>query len=96
MRYCSLGTSHAAREDARQTVAAGVPEDGRRAGENMSRVEVWRGSLGRSLFSLFARPFVCGCPKISTMPRLRTPLIEPDRRISRTRLSDKAPNPRPT
>ncbi len=53
------------------------------------RVEVWRGGLGRSLFFLLARPFVCGCPTISTMPRFHTPLIEPCGRISRTRLSDR-------
>ena len=54
-----------------------------------SRVEVWRGGLGRGLYSPVSRPFVCGCHKISTMPRFHTPLIEPDRRISRIRLSDK-------
>ena len=37
-----------------------------------------------------ARPFVCGCHIISTMLRFHTPLIEPDRQISRIRLSDKA------
>ena len=55
-----------------------------------SRVEVWRGGLGRCLCSLLARPFVCGCHIISTMLRFHTPLIKPGGRISRTRLSDKA------
>ena len=55
-----------------------------------SRVEVWRGGLGRCLCSLLARSFVCGCHIISTMLRFHTPLIKPGGRISRTRLSDKA------
>src|SRR4249920_2982875 len=42
------------------------------------RVEEWRGGLGRGLFSPVARPFVRGCPTISTMLRFHTPLIEPD------------------
>jgi hypothetical protein len=49
---------------------------------------MWRGGLGRSLYSQFARPFVCECHSISTMLRFRIPLIEPDVRISRIRLSD--------
>ena len=52
------------------------------------RVEVWRGGLG--LASLCARPFVCGCLTILAMLRFHTPLIKPDRRFSRIRLSDKA------
>ena len=36
-----------------------------------------------------ARPFVCGCHIISTMPRLHTPLIKLDVQISRIQLSDK-------
>ena len=55
-----------------------------------SRVEVWRGGLGRCLCSLLARSFGCGCHIISTMLRFHTPLIKPGGRISRTRLSDKA------
>src|SRR3954471_5447226 len=55
-----------------------------------SRVEVWRGGLGRGLCSLLARPFVCGCHIISAVLRLHTPLIKPDGRFSRIRLSDKA------
>ncbi len=54
-----------------------------------SRVERWRGGLGRSWFSLLARPFVCECHNISTMLRFHLPLIKPDVRISRIRLSDK-------
>jgi hypothetical protein len=47
----------------------------------------------RSMFVFpVARPFVCGCHTISTMLRFHTPLVEPCRRISRTRLSDKAPH----
>ena len=42
------------------------------------RVEEWRGGLGRGLFSPVARPFVRGCPTISTVPRFHSPLIEPD------------------
>jgi hypothetical protein len=57
---------------------------------NRSRVEVWRGGLGRCLCSLLTRSFVCGCHIISTMLRFHTPLIKPGGRISRTRLSDKA------
>ena len=58
--------------------------------DNKSRVEVWRGGLGRCLCSLLARSFVCGCHIISTMLRFHTPLIKPGVQISRTRLSDKA------
>ena len=54
-----------------------------------SRVEKWRGGLGGSLGSPVARPFVCECLSIATMLRFHSPLIEPDRRISRIRLSDK-------
>ena len=39
---------------------------------------------------MLARPFVCGCPTISTMPRFHTPLIKPDEPFSGIRLSDKA------
>ena len=61
-----------------------------------SRVEVWRGGLGRCLCSLLARSFGCGCHIISTMLRFHTPLIKPGGRISRTRLSDKAGKARPS
>ena len=63
--------------------------------QKMSRVEMWRGGLGRSLYSLFARPFVCECHKISSMLRFHIPLIEPDVRFSRIRLSDKESRFRP-
>jgi hypothetical protein len=54
-----------------------------RDGKAASRVEEWRGGLGRSLFSPVARPFVCGCPSISAMLRFHSPLIEPDVRNKR-------------
>ena len=38
-----------------------------------SRVEDWRVSVGRILFSPFTRPFVCECHNISTIPRLQSP-----------------------
>ncbi len=53
------------------------------------RVEMWRGGLGRCLYSLLARPFVCECHNISTVLRFHIPLIEPGVRFSRTGLSDK-------
>ena len=37
------------------------------------RVEDWRAGLGRSSCSLLARPFVCECHSISTMPRFQSP-----------------------
>ena len=40
-------------------------------------------------FPPLARPFVCGCPIISTMPHFHTPLIKPDGPFSGIRLSDK-------
>jgi len=36
-----------------------------------------------------ARSFVCECPSISAMLRLHIPLIKPDVRFSRIRLSDR-------
>ena len=39
----------------------------------LSRVEDWRVSVGRGLCSLLARPFVCECHNISTMPRFQPP-----------------------
>ena len=48
---------------------------------------MWRGGLGGAY--LFSRPFVCGCLTSFTMLRFHTPLIKPDVRISRIRLSDK-------
>src|SRR5262249_43094773 len=51
-----------------------------------SRVERWRGGLGVAYRS---GPFVGRGFTSSTMPRFHLPLIEPDRRVSRIRLSDK-------
>src|SRR5215469_3696770 len=39
----------------------------------IGRVEDWRAGLGRSLFPLLARPFVCECPSIPTVPRFQPP-----------------------
>jgi hypothetical protein len=52
-----------------------------------SRVEKWRGGLGGAW--RFAGSFVCRRLTSLTMLRFHFPLIEPDRRISRIRLSDK-------
>ena len=50
-----------------------------------SRVEEWRGGLGLPIcFWLFRLPV----PQYQTMLRFHSPLSEPDRRISRIRLSD--------
>ena len=55
-------------------------------------VESRTGARFRLLFVFtVARPFVCECHSIATMPRFQFPLIEPDGRISRIRLSDKIP-----
>ena len=54
---------------------------------------MWRGGL--DVAYLFAGPFVCRCLTSPTMLRFHTPLIEPDRRISRIRLSEKAHECRP-
>ena len=59
-----------------------------------SRVERCRGSLGGSM--TVTGPFVCRCPTVCPMPRLHRPLVEPDVRISRIRLSDQALMPSPT
>jgi hypothetical protein len=59
-------------------------------GQKRCRVEEWRGSLGRCLCSLLARPFVGGCHIISTMLRFHSPLIKLDGRFSRIQLPDKA------
>ncbi len=58
-----------------------------------SRVEVWRGGVGQAY--LWSDPFGCRC--LTSMPLLRfhTPLIEPDVRFSRIRLSDKDSRVRP-
>jgi len=46
---------------------------------------MWRGGLGKSL--AVADPFVGRCLNSSAMLRFHIPLIEPDRRFSRIRLS---------
>jgi hypothetical protein len=51
------------------------------------RVERWRGGLG--LAYLLTGPFVCRCLTSLAMLRFHLPLIEPDVRISRIRLSEK-------
>jgi len=48
---------------------------------------MWRGGVGGAY--LLADPFVCRCLNSSTVLRFHIPLIEPDRRFSRIRLSDK-------
>jgi hypothetical protein len=57
------------------------------------RVEVCRGGLDAAY--PFAGPFVCRCLTSRIMLRLHTPLIEPDRRFSRIRLSEKGSRVRP-
>jgi hypothetical protein len=59
----------------------------------LSRVEMWRGGVGRAY--LFAGPFVSRCLTSQTMLRFHSPLVEPDERISRIRLSDKGSCLRP-
>jgi hypothetical protein len=53
-----------------------------------SRVGKWRGGLGSGLS--VADAFGCRCLTSSAMLRFHFPLVEPDRRFSRIRLSDKA------
>ena len=50
----------------------------------IGRVEDWRAGLGRSLFPLLARPFVCECPSISAVPRFQPLRVARSVRISRT------------
>ena len=54
------------------------------------RVEEWRGGLGVAL--RVGRPFRLPVPEYPTIPRFHSPLIEPDRQISRIRLSGKEPH----
>jgi len=54
---------------------------------------VWRGRLGAAY--PFADPFVCRCLISLTVPRFHTPLIEPDVRNDRIRLSEKVSRCRP-
>ena len=57
------------------------------------RVETWRGGVGRAY--PLAGSFVCRCLTSPTVLRFQVPLIEPDRRITRIRLSDKTSYLRP-
>ena len=52
----------------------------------LCRVEEWRGGVGVAL--RVGRPFRLPVPEYPTMLRFHSPLIEPDGRISRIRLSD--------
>jgi hypothetical protein len=56
-------------------------------------VEVWRGGLDGAY--LLADPFVRRCLTNPVLLRFHTPLIEPDRRVSRIRLSEKGSRGRP-
>src|ERR1039458_174959 len=51
------------------------------------RVEMWRGGVRQNIS--VAAPFVWRCPMLPPWLRFHIPLIEPDRQISRIRLSDK-------
>ena len=62
-------------------------------GESASRVETWRGGVGRAY--PLTGSFVCRCLTSTAVLRFQVPLIEPDRRISRIRLSDKTSYFRP-
>jgi len=64
-----------------------------RWGDFSSRVETWRGGVGRAY--RFAGSFVCRCLTSTAVLRFQVPLIEPDRRIARIRLSDKTSYFRP-
>ena len=64
-----------------------------RWGESSSRVETWRGGVGRAY--QLSGSFVCRCLTSPTVLRFQVPLIEPDRRIARIRLSDKTSYVRP-
>jgi hypothetical protein len=54
---------------------------------------VWLGGLDGAY--LLADSFVCRCLTSPVMPRFHTSLIEPDRRVSRIRLSEKGSRVRP-
>jgi hypothetical protein len=49
---------------------------------------MWRGGVGPTY--LFADPFVCRCLISRALLRFHIPLIEPDVRFSRIRLSEEA------
>ena len=53
--------------------------------EREGRVEMWRGGVGRAY--PLAGPFVRRCLTSPPVPRFHIPLIEPDVRFSRIRLS---------
>jgi len=54
---------------------------------------MWRGGLGAAY--PLSDPFVCRCLTSRSVLRFHIPLIEPDGRISRIRLSDKHSRLRP-
>jgi hypothetical protein len=56
-----------------QRIAAEVLKIFDQAAATIGRVGDWRAGLGRCLCSPLARPFVCECHKISTMPRFQPP-----------------------
>src|SRR5271155_3502066 len=62
-----------------------------RTGGNHRKPDVWSRDVARWVrFGLsVAGPFVCRCLTIRTMLRFHIPLIEPDVRICRIRLSEK-------
>ena len=66
------------RRDALPMVAAAA----QRAIPHCGKVEDWRAGVGRSLYSLLPRPFVCECHTISTMPRFQPRHVERSVRIS--------------
>ncbi len=79
----------------RSRIAASTPSrEARTVSQQMvSRVEVWRGGLGGTY--PLSGPFGWRCLTGLTMLRFHTPLIEPDVRFSRIRLSDKGSRFRP-
>jgi hypothetical protein len=66
----AVETRQLIQEMARANFLWGAP---RIHGELLSRVGDWRASLGRCSYSPLARPFVCECHNISTMPRFQPP-----------------------
>jgi len=57
-----------------------------RAQHNIGRVERWRGGVGAAY--PLTGPFVCRCLTSGSVLRFHIPLIKPDMRICRIRLSD--------
>jgi len=78
--------------DAGDDAALDVPALGGVA--EIGRVEVWRGS-GSPSISVFPPLSSGGALPVRTWLRFHTPLIEPDMRIARIRLSDKTSRHRP-